>query len=304
MKRVQLALVIFGAFLISACTGVKSSNEVEALNNIEAVGSPFTRLLADEYRTYANREHYEMFDYADALHFARKGIAAANGEDVMPETLADWDLSDTSLSDLLDARGQLIDILENGGREMAADKSALAQARFDCWVEQQEENWQTDEINSCKEEFFSLIGELKVIVVPVMPEPEVTEELPTPVTETVAEETLAPLEQALFIVFFDWSKSGLSTGAEEVLDAVAEEVKKRDDISTIVVTAHTDSSGATKFNQKLSMKRGNSVRNSLIARGIDKNLIRIEAKGENDMLVKTDNNVREPANRRAQISLQ
>ena len=73
--------LVLGACVIGlgACSNYQAHSEVKALNEVQAVGSPFTQYLAGEYRTFTNRELNEMFDYPDALHFARKGLAAAAG---------------------------------------------------------------------------------------------------------------------------------------------------------------------------------------------------------------------------------
>ncbi len=301
MKQICKSLVIVGSLALAACSGAQSNNEVEALNKTQAVGTPFTKFLAAEYRDYANQEQYQMHDYADALHFARKGLAAASGEVVMPEPLADWSLNEAELIELGEARDMLVTVLELGSREIAADKSAAAQARFDCWVEQQEEINKDQTVIGCKNEFYSLLNELQSMVKPP-PEP-VVEDLPAPIAEMPAAEPVK-LEEALFIVFFDWDKSNLSGSADEVIDAVVSEIQKRGDVSNIVITGHTDSSGAQTYNQRLSMKRANTVKSALESRGIEGDMIRVEAKGENDLLVQTDDNVREPANRRVQISLE
>lgn len=302
MKQFGKFFVIAGAVLLAACSGAQSSSEVEALNKTQAIGSPFTKYLAAEYRTYANQEQYEMLDYPDALHFARKGLAAAAGEVVFPEHLDDWDLDNAHLIELGEARDMLVIVLENGARELAAGKAATAQARFDCWVEQQEEDWNNTGI-PCKNEFYALLSELQALVKPA-PEPVVEEiVLPEPVAEVVEPEPVK-LEEALFIVFFDWDKSELSGNATEVVDAVVSEISKRGDVSKIVITGHTDSSGASAYNQKLSTRRAETVRTALINKGIDGNLIQVNSRGETDLLVVTEDNVREPANRRVQISLE
>ena len=302
MNRFKKLLMVTSLLAVGACTGAQGNSEIDALNNAQAVGSPFTKHLSAEYRAYTNQEHYEMHDYPDALHFARKGLSAAGGEVVMPEPLDDWDLSDKHIIEMTDARAQLVDVLEHGGRDVAAKLAAVAQARFDCWVEQQEEDWQNEDIIKCKSEFYSALKQLQELVVPE-PEP-VPAPLPEPVTEMVQEPAPVPLEQAMFIVFFDWDKSNLTGGAEDVLDAVAKEVKGRDDVSKVTIVGHTDSSGANKYNEKLSNKRGNSVKDGLVARGVDAAMIEVSAKGEDDLLVKTADNVREPANRRVQIGLE
>src|SRR5690606_27028660 len=106
---------LLGVLLIAACSGASSNSTVDALNKAQAVGSPFTKTLAKEYRDYANMKQEQFMDHADALHFARKGLASASGVVVMPENLDDWDLSDKNLVEMTTARAALVDALENGG---------------------------------------------------------------------------------------------------------------------------------------------------------------------------------------------
>lgn len=301
MKLVRAIATMFGVLLLAGCSGYNSNNAVEALNVAEAVGSPFTQALAREYRIMANYEQNQMFDYPDALHFARKGLAAAGGEVVLPEVLDDWDLDDKYLKDLAASRTRLIALLDIGAREMAPEQAAIAQARFDCWVEQQEEDWQEDEIAACRKDFADAMRVLnKTMGKKVRDVEDEMAEAAAPAKK--AEPVPTPIEQAMFLVFFDWNKSMITAGGNDVLDAVSKEVTKRaDEITSVVIIGHTDSSGPKGYNQKLSMRRAQAAKDGLVKMGIAAEKIRVEARGENDLLVKTDDNVREPANRRAEI---
>ena len=93
MKNFTRVIGLLAVLVLAACSGANSNSTVEALNKAQAVGSPFTKHLAAQYRDYANAKQEKSMDYADALHFARKGLAAASGIVVMPETLDDWDLA-------------------------------------------------------------------------------------------------------------------------------------------------------------------------------------------------------------------
>ncbi len=295
MKLVTRVCALMMVAVLAACTGASSNSTVEALNKAQAVGSPFTKKLASEYRDYANGRQHKALDYADAIHFARKGLAASSGVVVMPETLDDWDLSDKNIVEMSKGRSDLVDALESGGRELASDKAGVAQARFDCWAEQQEENWKRDV--PCKAAFWAALKDLQDAIA-MKPD-----DTPAPITEGPTGVPV-PVEQAMFIVFFDWDKHNISAGANDVLDAVAQEIKNRKDVHGLTVVGHTDSSGTTKYNDKLSQKRGNAVREGLIARGVPAEMVHVESRGENDLLVKTADGVREPANRRAQITLE
>ncbi len=301
MKLFSSLFAVLCLLAVAGCTGASSNATVNALNNAQAVGSPFTKNLTVEYRAYANNEQQKTMDYADALHFARKGMATASGIVVMPETLDDWDLSDANIVEMTAGRAALVDALEAGGREMAADKAAIAQARFDCWAEQQEESWSANV--PCKNQFMDALKQLQAVVGERQPPAPAPEEFMPPVA-AVPDTGTVPVEQAMFIVFFDWDRSDVTAGANDVLDAVNAEIANRKDVKGIVIIGHTDSSGPTDYNDRLSMRRAEAVRAGLISRGIPAEMVRIEARGESDLLVKTADNVREPANRRAQITLE
>ncbi|MCB1720948.1 MAG: OmpA family protein [Rhodospirillales bacterium] len=284
----------------SACTAFTSFSEVEALNDAQAVGSPFTQALAEEYRRFANSELKDMFDYPDALHFARKGLAAASGENVLPEPVVDWNLSEEHIRELSAARGRLIVAYDLGGREVAPEIAAKAQAKYDCWIEGQEENWSDAGGTHCKDEFLKHISRLEGMIQPppAAPAPEITAD-----TGAFDIDPNAPMavENAMYLVFFNWDSSDLGSGALNVLDAVADEVSKNPP-TAINVVGHTDTSGPQKYNQRLAFKRANNVKDALVQRGVDPALILVDAKGETELLVETPDNIREPANRRVNIS--
>ena len=77
MKALRNIVLLSGMIALSGCSAFNSFSEVDALNEAQAVGNPFTQALASEYREFANSELESMIDYPDALHFARKGLAAA-----------------------------------------------------------------------------------------------------------------------------------------------------------------------------------------------------------------------------------
>lgn len=297
MKILRNFVLAAGLIVLGGCTAFSSFSEVEALNDAKAVGSPFTQALAAEYRAYANNELKDMFDYPDALHFARKGLAAAAGDTVLPEPIADWNLNEAAIQEVGAARGRLIVAFDLGARETAPALAAKAQAKFDCWIEQQEETWQQGAAPGCKNEFLKAITEVETNLKPPAAAPEVAEQLNYGVD---ASKPMAA-ENAMYLVFFDWDKANLGSGALSVLDAVAAEVSKNPPAS-INVVGHTDTSGPKDYNQRLAFKRANAVRDALVKHGIAADMIKVDAKGEDELLVQTPDNVREPANRRANIS--
>ncbi|MCB9965046.1 MAG: OmpA family protein [Rhodospirillales bacterium] len=292
-----IALSMAAVCTLGACS-YDSFSEVEALNSSQAVGSPFTQRLASEYRDFSNIEQNEMFDYPDSLHFARKGLAAAAGEAVLPEPISDWNLSPEHVKELGTARARLIGVLDMGAREMMPDQAAVAQARFDCWIEQQEENWQKDDISTCKNDFYGALkgieDQLAAVATPAEP----------PVTIEAEPAEPMKIENAVYLVFFDFDKASLTEEANSIVDAVVTELGNRGDVKTISVVGHTDTAGSNAYNQRLAMKRAQALMDVLVARGVNPALIRMESRGETDLIVKTADGIREPANRRVSISFE
>lgn len=301
MKNLRGLVMGVGLLALAGCTNLDAKSEVKALNEVQPVGSPFTQALAEEYRIFANYELQEMFDYPDALHFARKGLATADGTVVMPEPVSDWNLLPEHMEELGAARGRLVVAFDLGAREIAPVESAIAQARYDCWIENQEENWQTNKIIECKNQYLDAMAALEGMIGPA-PMPQ--EEVLTPV-ENIDMEPSAPMkpEEAMYLVFFDFDSTALGSGGQNVLDAVADEINSRS-LEAVRIVGHTDAAGSQSYNTRLAMKRANAVRDALITRGVDAELLRVDGRGESELLVQTEDGVREPANRRAEITFE
>ena len=283
------------AIALTGCGGFKSKSEVGALNEAQAVGSPFTQQLAGEYRNMANDLQNNMMDYADALHFARKGLAAAAGEVVLPEPISDWNLQPQHIEELAPARAGLIAALDRGGREQQPQIAGVAQARFDCWIERQEADWKATNI-PCKNQFFDALNQLGG-----QPMTPPSDGVMPPVTAMAPPSTPMAIEDAKYLVFFDWDQSTIDSSGQSVVDTVAQEIK-RQNIGTVMVVGHADKSGSDKYNQRLGMRRANAVREALQSRGIDAQLLQVDSRGEGEPMVPTPDGVREPANRRVEIT--
>ncbi|MBB4657668.1 OmpA family protein [Parvularcula dongshanensis] len=123
----------------------------------------------------------------------------------------------------------------------------------------------------------------------------VTEPCPIPEEETVE----VPTELEL-TVYFDYDRADLTDAAQSLIAARAAEAREYD-IQSIVVQGNTDSSGSAAYNNRLSQRRANVVRDALVSNGIDASVISIEALGESNPARPTADGVREPLNRRTEV---
>jgi OmpA-OmpF porin, OOP family len=105
-----------------------------------------------------------------------------------------------------------------------------------------------------------------------------------------------------FIVFFGFNKANLTEEAQRVVAEAAQAAKDTGSASIIVV-GHTDTVGSAAYNQKLSERRAGSVREALVALGINGGMISASGRGKTELLVQTGDGVKEPQNRRATIDL-
>ncbi|HVU21260.1 MAG TPA: OmpA family protein, partial [Rhizomicrobium sp.] len=111
-----------------------------------------------------------------------------------------------------------------------------------------------------------------------------------------------PAAVKTFIVFFDFDKSDLTAKAREVVSEAVKTAKSQGMVR-VVVTGHTDTVGSDAYNQALSERRAESVKDEMVREGMDGGTISIQGKSFHDPLVPTGPGVREPQNRRAVIDL-
>ena len=285
---------IFGALLVfsvlSACTGFGLGYDIENMRAAEAKGDAFTRKLTEEYRQITLFEADEMYDWGDAGYFARKGLRAADGEVVDPEPIDARNLPADHVGELTSARADLVELLDANARTRFPDLAGHAQGRFDCWIEQQEENFQPDHIAACRKQFYDALAALKAAMAP-KPEPKKAEPAPPPPP---------PMKPETFLVFFAFDSDKLIAASETVLDNVMKAAKKMG-AKDLAVTGHADRAGPEEYNLGLSLRRASAVLDALAARGGDPAAISLAGRGEAEPAVATADGVPEPANRRVEI---
>jgi|SRR6188768_3577539 len=105
-------------------------------------------------------------------------------------------------------------------------------------------------------------------------------------------------------VLFASAKSDLLPAAQLKLNEVANALIQEDPLSKIVVEGHTDSQGAAAYNQDLSQRRAQAVRDYLVSRGIASD--RVTAQGFGPTRSVADNKSPEGRadNRRVEIVIQ
>lgn len=289
IKNVLLAGSVAG--LLSACSGTLIQAERATPPN-----DPFAAALQTGYTTLAREELAES-DFGDADTFAVRALKAAAGKPPAPENFGARKIPAEKLPALVDARNKLLAVLDNGARTSQPGQAANAQLAFDCWMQEQEENFQTGDIAVCRDRFTASLGMLEskqlARATPAGP-------LPTPAS------LKSPMQAAAlatrFMIYFDLDTASLVPGSESEITRAAA-AARRSGAAMVRVTGHADRSGSDSHNMKLSRARAQEVVRALRRLGLPEIGVATQAYGEEKPVVPTKDGKPEARNRRVEIEL-
>ncbi len=285
------------AMAVAALMGCVNETALDDLADAQPTGSAFSQALFQDY-AYLARSFGSVgaaagtsFDQEGSLTltemdsdvgalantFAAKALLAARDVNVEPEPGVDA----TSHT----MRNRLIRALEQT-RDKFPKQAARAQADYDCWRLNDAVVSQAGAAARCRRSFDSSLAVLENLVHP---------QVAAPVTPVAA-------PSADYTAYFEFDSWSLTAEDLTVLtQAIA--TARAGGQSRIAVVGHTDTSGSNEYNQRLSEKRANVVKDVLVQMGARPAAIQVSGVGESDLAVQTDDGVREAKNRRAVVTL-
>ncbi len=271
---------IAGLFLLAGCTG----QELHDAQLIDPQGSEFNQNLYHGYIGLSEAEYAEG-DYYDSDVFARRAVTVGSNGTVGPEMIDERGLPGDHVAELTDARTQLVAALDAGAGTADPNRAAEAQVYFDCWMQEQEENWQPEDISRCRDSFYAALDDI---------EPKPT---PVPVVSK-------PKPQSVrFVVYFLTDQYNIDSDDETVI-AEAKSAAEKLGSPIVKVSGNTDTVGSTEYNQKLSEMRAQAVAKVLEAGNIPTRAMVTEAHGELKPATVTGDEINEQRNRRVEIILE
>src|SRR5450830_996857 len=129
------------------------------------------------------------------------------------------------------------------------------------------------------------------VVAAAEPAPAATVE-PTPAPAAVVEPAPLPAVAACTPTFetvtvsadqlFGFDKYKLSNDGKAALDEVVAKLKAHPEFELVMVTGHADRIGSVAYNQKLSERRANAVKQYLVAQGVEDSRLQAVGKGKSE----------------------
>jgi len=289
MKHLKIVLAsVVGASLLAACTAI----DIDKTRGLSSKGTAFQKALHVEYAEIAFGEDDEG-DPKNAVFFDKKAQAAAQGKGVQPQAIKARNLPKNKVGELAAARTRLLAALDSGAREKAPKHAARAQVMFDCWIEEQEEDFQPKDIARCRSAFEEALAAAEQALVPA---PMAAK--PAPKKKAVP----PPPPPRDYVVYFDTDSSEIDAAAEAVIKQAVADVKSRKK-AKVAVVGHTDTVGKNDYNKTLSDKRADAVVIRLVRMGVSGKKLKKDRFGETSPAVATGDDKDERKNRRVNIRI-
>ena len=154
-------------------------------------------------------------------------------------------------------------------------------------------------------------GALKPVVVAAPAPVAAPEPAPAPVAPAapapVAPAAIAPVPSSEKVTyaadaFFDFDKAILKPEAKTKLDDLVSKTKEIN-LEVIIAVGHTDGVGTDAYNDKLSVKRAESIKTYLTSKGLEANRVYTEGKGKKQPVADNKTAEGRAKNRRVEIEV-
>ncbi len=292
IKNTSVLIAVACAAAVAGC-----SAQLDEARRAAPAGSTFDRALQSGYLQLARAELDEL-DLVDTDEFAGRALKLAHGERVDPERLDARKLPTSAVTDLAGARARLIAAFDRGAREREPKQAAEAQLRFDCWMQEQEENFQPHDIAACRGGFLVAVEKIETAA-PALARTRAPALRATPAAARVTKIVRKP--KSVMVMFsFDSAKID---GPAKIAIAKALTAFKEFGTAVVRVAGHADRAGPEAYNMKLGRARADAVAQQIRRAGIPTNLIRVLSFGESRPAVPTKDGLREDKNRRVEIGI-
>ncbi|MEM7506654.1 MAG: OmpA family protein [Pseudomonadota bacterium] len=274
MKIVVRLMLGASALAVAGCTQLPGSSlgatfGAERYLKADHGGAGFSGALAKEYTELGRRAAFEDVRWRNSTAYINKAKAAEAGVAPPP-----WAPDQLGIIGDVNAEYDSVVAAINANKDARPAECARAQAMWDQYLE-------------------AIRGGDSYCITPADARALFDEALAACTGQTFGDN---------FVVFFGFNRTNLTDQARATLDEVVAAVNAMG-TTALSVIGHADTVGSQSYNQGLSERRARRVANALVDRGVPSGGMTLAGRSENDLAVQTGDNVREPKNRRVEITL-
>lgn len=133
--------------------------------------------------------------------------------------------------------------------------------------------------------------------------PSIQKIVDTTIIPVYADTIIPPAEKIKQVIYFATNISAIGPASKNELREIIA-LAQKDSAVQIRIDGHADGSGSEKINTQLSQVRANSVKEYLIARGVDAARIKVQAFGSTQPIASNDTEAGKSKNRRVEIRVE
>lgn len=275
MKTVTYLLLGTAAIALAGCNPLPGSSfggtfTAQRFLDADHGGPGFTGALAKEYTELGRRAAFRDERWRNSTAYINKARQAESGVEPAPWTPEELNVNG-------DAAAMYPDVVAtiNANKAARPEACARAQAMWDQYLEA----LRADAAGA-------------ICLLPAD-------------AKALLDEALAACRggaSSAFVVYFGFDRDNLTDQANQTLDQVVQAVNSMG-ATALSVVGHTDTVGSLEYNQDLSERRARRVAGGLEQRGIPRDNMTLAGRSWLEPAVNTGPNVREPLNRRVEITL-
>ena len=109
-----------------------------------------------------------------------------------------------------------------------------------------------------------------------------------------------PLKAKIIILYLNEYNTGLNNSSKDAMNLVLKTIKDRTPC-VVDIIGHTDTTGDSDINIKLSLDRATLVKELIKKEGIDVSSFSVKGYGEEELLIPTEDNMKESKNRNVEV---
>jgi outer membrane protein OmpA-like peptidoglycan-associated protein len=292
---------------------------------------PYSEALRKNYLQVAEYEKsYGSQTIANLM--ADKSIAAAKERQVLPANMKNKSLTKAERRQLQEARERLVLALNTTPRIESPEELANAQAHYDCWAVNAEEN--KYHADNCRAKYYKKmnskklgnhpdvkarlqekqkIGQLPIETASNMQVSALSIPLNTPINDPKLSQYSRGLpfniaeygeHKKVYKIFFDISSVQITEEAQDVLNDIVNELLANNQYRLIRFEGHADLTGGEIANLRVSLERALSASRALVVTAQNGDKPRsMQGYGDKMPIIATKRNVPEVKNRRVEIKL-